>query len=381
LNKHLAPEKDAELNRRISPVLFVAGVADVHLPSCLTRVHLLLVAFILKRMRTTIAVCYSFAMISKRFAVAAIMLAALQAQQYAVAQSNNKSGNKAPSQASSSAPATAPLAASSSGPEAGPNASALVPGAPPTCEGGNCDYQPAHITVATPAPAPAPWPLQDRLAWGANVLLALLGYAGIMFGIQTLKKIERQSRFAESAAEIAAKSADAATRCAEAALLHAQAILNAERPWVLITIVPSRSIENGFTVIATNRGRGPAQVVSAVEETRTVIDESHLPPMPEYGAQDTESQFVSIILLPGEFMNLKSFCRDDVKTLCGSEEAFRRIENWEERIFLYGKITYRDLAAPYDQPSHETGWCCRYIHGRQKSGLVMAGSQEYNLHT
>ena len=119
------------------------------------------------------------------------------------------------------------------------------------CEGPGCDYQPAHITVATPAPAPAPWPVQDRIAWGANVLLALLGYAGIMLGIQTLKKIERQSKYSESAAEIAAKSAEAAAKSAEAALLHAQAIINAERPWVLITLVPSRSIENGFTVIAT----------------------------------------------------------------------------------------------------------------------------------
>ena len=202
-----------------------------------------------------------------------------------------------------------------------------------------------------------------------------------MVGIQTLKKIERQSKFAESAAEIAAKSADAAAKSAEAALLHAQAIINAERPWVLITIVPSRSIENGFTVIATNRGRGPAQVIAAVEETRIVVDETLLPATPEYKSQDSESPFVSIILLPGEFMNLKSFGRDDVKPLCGSDEAYRRIENWEERIFLYGNVTYRDLAAPPDNPPHETGWCCRYIHGRQKSGLVMAGTQEYNMHT
>lgn len=206
------------------------------------------------------------------------------------------------------------------------------------------------------------------------MLLALLGYAGIMVAISILKKIERQSKYSEAAAQAAAESA-------QAALLHAQAIINAERPWVLITIVPSRSIESGFTVIATNRGRGPAQVIAASEETRITVDEAHLPPVPEYKTPDSESPFVSIILLPGEFMNLKSFCRDDVKAVCGSDEAMRRIENWEERIFLYGKVVYRDLTAPASQPPHETGWCCRYIHGRQKSGLVMAGSQEYNVHT
>lgn len=332
-------------------------------------------------MRISGTVCYICAMISKGLIVLAVLLALVQTQQAAGQSSHpasNQAGAKAPAQVSSPASAAANAASSSRTPTA---TSASVPGAPPNCEGGGCDYQPAHITVATPAPAPAPWPVQDRIAWGANVLLALLGYAGIMLGIQTLKKIERQSKYSESAAEIAAKSAEAASKSAEAALLHAQAIINAERPWVLITIVPSRSIENGFTVIATNRGRGPAQVVAASEETRIAVDESHLPAIPEYKVEDSETPFVSIILLPGEFMNLKSFCREDVKPLCGSDDAFRRIENWEERIFLYGKVTYRDLAAPTDRPAHETGWCCRYIHGRQKSGLVMAGSHEYNVHT
>jgi hypothetical protein len=319
-------------------------------------------------------------MISKGLTVLATLLALLQSPQTAFGQSSNIQGSKPAPQATTPAPAsssTAPTAPASTA----TTPSATTPGASPNCEGGNCDYQPAHITVATPAPAPAPWPVQDRIAWGANVLLALLGYAGIMLGIQTLKKIERQSRWSESAAEIASKSAEAAAKSAEAALLHAQAIINAERPWVLITIVPSRSIENGFTVIATNRGRGPAQVIAASEETRIAVDETHLSPTPEFNAQDSETPFVSIILLPGEFMNLKSFCRDDVKALCGSDESFRRIENWEERIFLYGKVTYRDLAAPTDRPPHVTGWCCRYIHGRQKSGLVMAGSHDYNVHS
>lgn len=321
---------------------------------------------------------YICAMISKSSVVLATVLVLGQAAaiwaQSSDRPAQSRPGVTPPAQTSSGTAAT-------TGSSSNPASSSQSAGAPQNCVGAGCDYQPAHITVATPAPAPAPWPMQDRIAWGANVLLALLGYAGIMLGIQTLKKIERQSKYSESAAEIAAKSAEAAAKSAEAALLHAQAIINAERPWVLITIVPSRSIENGFTVIATNRGRGPAQVVAALEETKIAVDETHLPPTPEFPSQDSETPFVSIILLPGEFMNLKSFCRDDVRTLCGSEEVFRRIENWEERIFLYGRVTYRDLAAPTDRPPHETGWCCRYIHGRQKSGLVMAGSHEYNVHS
>jgi hypothetical protein len=244
----------------------------------------------------------------------------------------------------------------------------------PDCQQGPCDYQMPHITVATAAPAPAPWPLQDRILWGANILLALVGYAGIMLAVATLKKIERQTKYGETAAL-------AAQEAAEAALIQAKAIVHAERPWILIHVAPSPTVENGFTVIATNRGRGPARVLSTTDELRIAKDETQLPGIPEFAPVDPDVPPVSMILLPGEFAPIKAFCREDVKSVGGTEEGLRRIENWEERIFLYGKVMYKNLMAPPDEAPHETSWCCRYIHGRQKSGLVMAGTQEYNQHT
>jgi hypothetical protein len=308
-------------------------------------------------------------MILKELAVFAILLAIPQAQAPATGQTSDRSNANRPAQAQ--APTSAAVPAAAKAPAATP---ATNPAVKPDCQSGPCDYQPPHITIATPAPAPAPWPVQDRIAWGANVLLALLGYAGIMMALSLLKKIERQTKYVETAATAAAESA-------QAALLHSQFILHSERPWVLITVAPSPSIENGFMVIATNRGRSPARVVALANETRIAASEAMLIGIPEYSPEDPEMPPVSIILLPGEFTSIRSFCRDDVKGLCKSEEALQRIENWEERIFLYGKVTYRNLLAPTEEPPHETGWCCRYIHGRQKSGLVIAGTQEYNLHT
>jgi hypothetical protein len=311
------------------------------------------------------AIWYICAMMLKDLAVLAIVLAIPQAQLTASGQTDSHTSANRP--AAASAPSTsAPLTATP--------APAVTPDVRTDCPGGNCDYQPSHITVATPAPAPSPWPLQDRLKWGTEVVLVLLGYGGIMVALSTLRKIERQSSYSEAAAQAAAESS-------QAALAYAQAILHAERPWVLVTIVPSRNIENGFTVIATNRGRSPAQIVSAAEGTSIVADEANLPAAPEFAPGEPDNSLASIILLPGEFMNLKSFSRDDVRGLCETEERLLRVENWEERIFLYGKVVYRDLMGPADHQTHETGWCCRYIHGRQKSGLVMAGPQEYNLHT
>jgi len=38
--------------------------------------------------------------------------------------------------------------------------------------------------------------------------------------------------------------------------------------------------------------------------------------------------------------------------LCGSEDAFKRIENWEEKFFIYGKVVYRLLQSIIDGPQH-----------------------------
>lgn len=231
-----------------------------------------------------------------------------------------------------------------------------------------------HIAIATPAPAPAPWPWQDRIAWMANLLLVILGYAGILMGLSLLKKMERQTQYAEAAAQAAAEGA-------QAALLHAQAIARSERPWILVTVEPSRRVENRFMVMATNRGRGPARILSGVDKVSIEIDIAYLPAEPHYGGAEPNLSLASIVLLPGESTGIKSFSRDDVRATCGTEERLKRVEKWEELIVLYGKIVYQDLMGEGGAQTHETSWCCRYTHGRQNSGMEIAGSPAYNRHT
>jgi len=233
-----------------------------------------------------------------------------------------------------------------------------------------------HITVADPSPSVAspPWSLHERIAWGASLVLVLLGYVGILMALSLLKKIQHLTVYAEVAAEAAATSA-------RAALLNVEAIIHAERPWILISVEPSRSKENCFTVMATNRGRSPARIVSSEEEAIIAVDEAQLPIPAEFESRDRKAKPAPIILLPGEFTPIKPFCRTDVRDLCDSDERFRRVETWDEKIYLYGRVTYKDLMEPDDKPAHETNWCCWYIHGRQNSGLVIAGPQDYNQHT
>lgn len=336
-------------------------------------------------------------MIHRGLAVCAVLLMLAQGQSAAFGQANHSSVSHPQNSHASGSPAAAtqdpadqasatPAGNAQSGTpgvaaqgtgngvmQAAPSANPAAPGAQAECPGGNCDMQPAHISIATPAPAPAPWPWQERIAWGANIVLVVFGYIAIMVALSLLRKIERQTRYVETAA-------DAAQNTAQAVLAQTQALMRAERPWVLVSVRPSQNIENGFAVMATNRGRSPARIVSTVDEIVSAVDEAHLPAIPEF-KNEPVAPADPIILLPGETTEILSFNRADVKRISETEERLARIEKWEERIFLYGKIFYRDLTAADDTPLNESSWFCWYIHGRQKSGMVMAGPPAYNRHS
>ena len=242
---------------------------------------------------------------------------------------------------------------------------------------------PSHITIATPAPAPAPWPLQDRIAWAASLILTIVAYVGIMLAVSALRKIERQTRYGETAAQAAAESA-------KAALL----IANMRRPRHGRLKPRRRRNVPGFLSPPSPRPASPTDSQSLPLTAATVPPESsrlpkrspplsmsrNCPPLPRLRSEP-HAPVVPIILLPGESTGIKSFRRDDVKALCVTEERLRRVEDWEEKIYLYGTVVYQDLRSIDEKQRHETSWCCWYIHGRQRSGMVMAGPPQYNRHS
>jgi len=216
--------------------------------------------------------------------------------------------------------------------------------------------------------------LQDRIKWLAVVLLVLIAYVGVWLALSTLHKIERQSHYAEAAAQAAADSA-------KIALQFAQGYARAERPWILVSAEPAPGAPDAFTIVAANRGRGPARIVSVIEGVAVAKDDSSLPPDPDYKDATPPAPPASMVLLPGESIGIRSFGRDQVHSVCPTPDDMRRVENWEEKIYLYGKVKYVDLQSTDEKQIFETAWCCWYIHGRQKSGMVVAGPQSYNQHT
>jgi hypothetical protein len=236
------------------------------------------------------------------------------------------------------------------------------------------NYPLPRITVAAPVQATPGWPVQDRIAWAASLLLTVMGYVGITLAVSILRKIERQTKSVETAVESAAA-------IAQSALLHAQAMVRAERPWVMVTAEPSPGLENTSTVVATNRGKSPARIIATMEGIVMAIDETHLPTGPQYGAQKAGVPPQPIILLPGESSSLRIFGWEDVRRFCVTGEKLKSIEEWDEKIFLYGKVTYEDFVAPAGRETHETSWCCWYIAGQKRSGLVTVGVPGFNLQT
>jgi hypothetical protein len=232
--------------------------------------------------------------------------------------------------------------------------------------------QQPQIVVNSAPTQPAPWTWHDKVLWGANLILVVLGYTGVMLALRTLKGIQRQTEFGVAAAQ-------AALQCANAALESSQAIVDSGRPWIVISVEPFMTQENGFKVMATNRGRTPARITAKSDCAKIAADETKLPEMPNYGSGKSTTPFEPIILLPGESAGIRPFRRSDVRPLCASDEEFKRVEKWEEKLFIYGRVAYRDLISPLDQPDHETAWCCWYAYG-EKDALVIAGPPLYNKH-
>ena len=232
--------------------------------------------------------------------------------------------------------------------------------------------EPQQIVV-TPSPAqPAPWTWHDRVLWGALLFLVILGYIGVLLSLRVLKNIQRQTEFGVSAAQ-------AALQCANAALESSQAIVDSGRPWIVVTVEPFLTVEHGFKVMATNRGRTPARILAKADCVKIAPDETKLPAAPDFDSGKSATPFEPIILLPGESAGIRPFRRTDVRSYCASDEQFKRVEKWEEKLFMYGRVIYRDLISPLDQPNHETDWCCWYAYG-DKDALVIAGPPEYNKH-
>ena len=231
---------------------------------------------------------------------------------------------------------------------------------------GSSTHPQPHISISVPNATPAQWSLHERIAWGANIALAVIGYVGIVIAIRALKRIEALSKSLEVLAQTAIESSSTVK-------LAVQDLVSSRRPWVLMSVTRSLETKDSFSIVATNRGSAPAQITSCPDNVVLIKGEFCLPGESESATEESGVLAVPIMLLPGESNVIQRFGRGDVKWVCKTEENLRHVERFEETIYIYGTVFYRNPATSNIQQSFQTDWCCKYIHGDCASEIVMGG--------
>src|SRR3984957_18501013 len=151
-------------------------------------------------------------------------------------------------------------------------------------------------------------------------------------------------------------------KAAEAALLNAQALINAERPWIMVTVEEVVGPSGGFNLYMTDKARTPAMVTDAYIGCVAVEDLSALPTKAPYGPG---SMAKDRIVLPDEKQLMTWFSGVTLKKIVG--ETFPSAP-WDGDIFVFGKVVYRDLLSPSSSDAHETRWIGLYQLPTGESG-------------
>ena len=254
---------------------------------------------------------------------------------------------------------------------------------------------------------------RDRIDWLALAFtgaLVIVGALGVCYAIKTLKGIERQANANEGqlqeiqrAGEQTTKLIAHAEKQAEAALLNARAVINAERAWILVRMVPtgpykrSRDLgpdryewEDGTPLspeevvsgrhlrperiryTMKNYGRSPGFVTSHWANVRIVGELNNLPNPPDYFTKPA-SIFIEkadFVVEPGG--ERKSDFFEPPGGIATRGSSF---------LYVYGIITYRDF---FNQ-DHKTGFCFYYHVPSDRDlnpqGFYAEGPDGYNYQT
>lgn len=178
----------------------------------------------------------------------------------------------------------------------------------------------------------------------AVAVTAILQVVGIGFQIAIFRK---QTALMTGALAAAQSSA-------EAAKLNAQAIINSERPWLLIVIKPVMGPMGGFNVHVRNRGRTPAMITAAHIGCEAVKSISGLPNEPRYTSRNLVQDR---IVMPDGAARIIWFDSGTLhRMLDGRFPQF----SWEGEVYIFGTVLYRDLLNPSPTELHETRWIGRY---------------------
>jgi hypothetical protein len=161
---------------------------------------------------------------------------------------------------------------------------------------------------------------------------------------------------------------EAGRNAAEAALINAKALINSERPWILVTTIDKPDFLGNHDVLAVNRGRTPAAIVSIEKNCVLAEGEEALPKLPVFEEKLAFTE--PVILLPEETYRLYGIAALLAEFSSASPEQFAKFEEGEIEAYAFGKVLYRDLLSPPTDPLHETSWCYMFIPATEEDVYI-----------
>jgi hypothetical protein len=200
-----------------------------------------------------------------------------------------------------------------------------------------------------------------------------------ILGIPSLFVVGKQAVLLSEHAEHLKELAGAAADNAKAAKLSAQAVVNAERAWLVIGFVKTNNTDTGalseFGFTCRNPGKTPATVKRIDMGYRVVKDPLDLPiPMKEEDLIPVKLPDRNFIVSTDGFTLDAKVNPEEI--LFDKKGTGGFIVDIEFAVF-YGRIVYQDV---FDSKEpRETRWCFSYDIVNE--AFVRAGPDEYNSHT
>ena len=178
-------------------------------------------------------------------------------------------------------------------------------------------------------------------------------------------------------------------QAANAASLNAQAVLNSERPWLVVTAEKSDKMGRPgyFFFRVTNKGRTPAQFISGGCGLAFKMNANELRIPPDYGPFLLPN---NTFLPPDDSFDV---ARTETEGLIGMnpteiiEQHFKGPDaTYGDTLYFFGKIVYDDVLgknrAGYEQ--HQTRWCFAFYKDGMRwvrSGPSRPNWWKYNRYT
>jgi hypothetical protein len=191
--------------------------------------------------------------------------------------------------------------------------------------------------------------------------------------------VARQARETAKATKAMRDSLPLQKNAADAALLNAKAVINAERPWILVEY-EWQKIEDleGYLFFAVNKGKTPGEIVEAhfkPEILDNIPDKLALPP-PSLNAPIFIPRRGDNLIVHNETWNLNPVPIHP-ESWINNEMKRDDVMNDTSFAYFFVDIVYRDLLRPKDDPEgiHHTR-CCFVYDAFQKT-IRPTGPSEY----